>query len=98
MKQAIVQLFLTLKYKTFRQNLSQQSVETETVAFAHSKYQLLSVVSKEFKFHLWSVHRKCRTAVGSFWLEVRGFETLSFLDRRRISSEKKINMCAAILN
>ena len=48
MKHAIVQLFLTLKYKTFRQNLSQQSVETETVAFAPSKYQLLSVVSKEF--------------------------------------------------
>ena len=36
-------------------------------------------------------------AVSNLWLEVRSFETFSFLDRRRLSTEK-VNMFAAILN
>ena len=36
-------------------------------------------------------------AVSNLWLEVRSFETFSFLDRRRLSSEK-VNMFAAVLN
>ena len=36
-------------------------------------------------------------AVSNLWLEVRSFETSSFLDRRRLSTEK-VNMFAAILN
>ena len=35
--------------------------------------------------------------VCNLWLEVRSFETFSFLDRRRLSTEK-VNMFAAILN
>ena len=36
-------------------------------------------------------------AVSNLWLEVRRFETFSFLDRRQLSTEK-VNMFAAILN
>ena len=35
--------------------------------------------------------------VCNLWLEVRSFETFSFLDRRRLSTEK-VNMFAVILN
>ena len=35
--------------------------------------------------------------VCNLWLEVRSFETFSFLDRRRLSTEK-VNMFATILN
>ena len=56
------------------------------------------VIKTEFKIHVWCVHRKRQTAVSSLFLEVRGFVTFSFLDRSRLSPEKKINMSAAILN
>ena len=74
------------------------------VQFYFSIFQVCSfmcgkiVIKTEFKIHVWCVHRKRQTAVSSLWLEVRGFVTFSFLDRSRLSPEKKINMSAAILN
>ena len=47
------------------------------------------VIKTEFKIHVWCVHRKRQTAVSSLFLEVRGFVTFSFLDRSRLSPEKK---------
>ena len=47
------------------------------------------VIKTEFKIHVWCVHRKRQTAVSSLFLEVRSFVTFSFLDRSRLSPEKK---------
>ena len=79
-----------------RQNIYLEGMKSLTFYRWHTQHASGSDSQGENKsiesFRSTCAHQKRQTAVSSFCLEVRSFETFSFFDRRRLSPEKKLTL------